>query len=368
MRGLEARLREYDGFNFPAFFTGVTQKDVGLVLAKDRLTVEDYLILLSPAAAGRLEEMARRAQRETRRHFGRTVQLFAPLYVSDYCVNGCVYCGFRRRAGFARRQLSLGEVAREAGIISNMGIKHILLLTGEHPEKAGVAYIADCVRVLKDYFSSVAIEVYALTGEQYEKLAAAGVDGMTMYQEVYQPEIYGRLHPAGPKRDYLFRLNAPERACRAGMRTVTVGALLGLAPWRQEAFFTGLHAAYLQEHYPAVDLQMAPPRLRPYGGSFQPLSLVSDADLVQYITAYRIFMPHSGICLSTRERGELRDHLVQLGVTKMSAGVSTAVGGYSAAPRESQFEPADGRSVEEIRLMLKANGYQPVFQDWHYLI
>ena len=367
MRGLEARLREYDGFDFSYFFARVSLQNVDLVLAKDRLTLEDYLILLSPAAAGRLEEMARRAQWETRRHFGRAVQLFAPLYVSDYCINTCVYCGFRRRAGFARRRLSLAEVEREAGIISDMGIRHILLLTGEHPEKAGVAYINDCVQVLKRYFSSVAIEVYALTAEQYAGLTASGVDGMTMYQEVYQPEIYRRLHPSGPKRDYLFRLNAPERACRAGMRTVTVGALLGLAPWRQEAFFTGLHAAYLQERYPSVDLQMAPPRLRPYGGSFQPLSIVGDADLVQYITAYRIFMPHSGICLSTRERGALRDHLVKLGVTKMSAGVSTAVGGYGADRRESQFAPADGRSVEEIRLALKANGYQPVFQDWHYL-
>jgi 2-iminoacetate synthase len=367
MSGVKTRLCEYDGFDFDAFFGRLSLKDVDRVLDKARLSPEDYLILLSPVAVERLEEMARRAQTETSRHFGRTIQMFAPLYVSDYCVNTCVYCGFNKTNEFSRRQLSMEEVDKEARIISDTGIKHILLLTGEHPEKTTLSYIADCVRVLKRYFSSISIEVYALTEEQYKVLVDAGVDGMTMYQEVYREDIYRALHPSGPKRDYAFRLDAPERACRAGMRTVTIGALLGLAPWRQEAFFTGLHAAYLQSRYPSVEQQIAPPRLRPCSGRFQTASPVNDVDLVQYILAYRIFMPHSGIGLSTRERGELRDRLINLGITRMSAGVSTAVGGYSKENREGQFEPADGRSVEEIRSMLKASGYQPVFQDWYYL-
>lgn len=366
MSGVKDWLHEFDGFDFEAFFDRLRLKDIDMVLNKARLLPEDYLTLLSPVAVGRLEEMARRAQTETGRHFGRTVRLFAPLYVSDYCVNTCVYCGFNRTNEFARRQLSMEEVDKEARVISDTGIRHILLLTGEHPEKTTLSYIADCIKVLKRYFSSISIEVFALTEEQYKALAEAGVDGMTMYQEVYREDIYKMLHPSGPKRDYGFRLDAPERACRAGIRTVTIGALLGLAPWRQEAFLTGLHAAYLQSRYPSVDLQIAPPRLRPCAGGFQPASPVNDADLVQYIVAYRIFMPHSGISLSTRERGEFRDRLINLGVTRMSAGVSTAVGGYSKDNREGQFELADGRSVEEIRLMLKASGYQPVFQDWHY--
>lgn len=360
-------IKEYKDFDFDSFFEKLTLRDVDRVLDKDRLSPQDYLTLLSPAAVGRLEEMARRAQTETIKHFGRTVQLFAPIYVSNYCINTCVYCGFNHENQFARRHLSLDEVDREAQVISRMGLKHILLLTGEHPTKSTVNYMADCVQVLKRHFSCVSVEVYSLTEEEYRQLVNAGVDGMTMYQEVYQQECYEPLHPSGPKKDYLFRLDAPERACKAGMRTVTVGALLGLAPWRQESFFTGLHAAYLQNRYPAVDIQIAPPRLRPCHGGFQAIAPVSDVDLVQYIMAYRIFMPHSGIGLSTRERPELRDQLIKLGVTRMSAGVSTAVGGYSDKKEEGQFELADERGVEEIRLMLKKNGYQPIFQDWHYL-
>lgn len=367
MSGLRELIRQYENFDFDAFFSKITLRDVDGVLNKDRLSPQDYLTLLSPTAVGRLEEMARRAQAETIKHFGRTVQLFAPIYVSNYCINTCVYCGFNHENEFARRHLSLEEVDREAQVISQMGIKHILLLTGEHPAKSTVDYMADCVKVLKRYFSCISIEVYSLTEEEYRQLVNAGVDGMTMYQEVYQQDRYEPLHPSGPKKDYLFRLDAPERACKAGMRTVTVGALLGLAPWRQESFFTGLHAAYLQERYPAIDVQVAPPRLRPCHGGFQAISPVNDTDLVQYILAYRIFMPHSGIGLSTRERPELRDQLIKLGVTRMSAGVSTAVGGYSDKKEEGQFELADERGVEEIRLMLKKNGYQPIFQDWHYL-
>ncbi|MDD4599913.1 2-iminoacetate synthase [bioreactor metagenome] len=367
MSGIKELLRHYDGFDFDAFFNNLTLKDVDRVLAKDRLVPEDYLTLLSPVAVGRLEEMAQRAQADTIKHFGRTIQLFAPIYVSNYCINTCVYCGFNHDNEFARRHLSLDEVDKEARVISQMGLKHILLLTGEHPTKSTVHYMGDCVRVLKRYFSCISVEVYALTEAEYRQLIEAGVDGMTMYQEVYQKDLYRPLHPSGPKKDYLFRLDAPERACQAGMRTVTLGALLGLAPWRQESFFTGLHAAYLQSRYPAADIQVAPPRLRPCHGGFQAISPVSDADLVQYILAYRIFMPHSGITVSTRERSELRDQLIRLGVTRMSAGVSTAVGGYSDKKEEGQFELADERGVEEIRMMLKNNGYQPVFQDWHYL-
>ncbi|VBB05926.1 radical sam [Lucifera butyrica] len=366
MNNVKEWLQKYDELDFAGFFRLCTVGDVDRVLAKDRLLPEDYLTLLSPAAVERLEEMACRAQAETIKYFGRTVQLFAPIYVSDYCINACVYCGFNRSNHFTRRQLTLEEVEREAAAISAGGIRHILLLTGEDPARSTVAYMVDCVKILKHYFSSISIEVYALTEEQYKLLVDAGVDGMTMFQEVYEEAKYKPLHPAGPKRDFLFRLNAPERACRAGIRTITVGALLGLVPWRQEGFFTGLHAAYLQSRYPAVDVQLAIPRLRPCTGGYQTRTPAGDVDLVQYVLAYRLFMPHSGICISTRERSELRDQMIKLGVTRMSAGVSTAVGGYSEQSRDGQFELADERSVAEISSMLKKNGYQPIFQNWHY--
>jgi len=231
-----------------------------------------------------------------------------------------------------------------------------------------VEYMAECVQVLKRTFTSISIEVYPLAVEEYAALAAVGVDGMTLYQEVYDQDIYAELHPKGPKRDYHFRLDAPERACRAGLRAVNIGALLGLADWRKEAFFSGLHADYLQRAFPDVEISVSPPRMRPHVGGFPPKVIVSDRNLVQYILAFRLFMPRGGITVSTRENAALRDHLVRLGVTKMSAGVSTAVGGRATGQEEpGQFEISDERGVAEMATMLYGQGYQPVFKDWQYL-
>ena len=356
--------RQYSDFDFAAYFETVSHREVTAVLAKNRLSALDYLTLLAPRAADCLEAMAQKAHRLTVANFGKVILLYTPLYLANYCVNHCVYCGFQAGAKTPRKMLSLAEVAAEAEIIAASGLKHILILTGEARQKSSVEYIRQCVEVLRAYFTSISIEIYPLEEAEYAELIAAGVDGLTIYQEVYHPDDYLLLHPSGPKRDYLFRLEAPERACRAGIWAVNVGALLGLREWRTEAFFTGLHADYLQNQFPAVEVSVSPPRLRPHAGAQQTFATVSDRDLVQYILAYRLFMPRGGLTVSTRESPELRERLVKLGVTKMSAGSCTAVGGRLAEDAVGQFEIWDERGVPEMAAMLYEQGYQPIYKNW----
>lgn len=361
------RLAAYQEFSFAEYFAQVTSAQVARVLAKPVLNERDFLTLLSPQAEAFLEPMAQRAQQATIRHFGKSILLYTPMYLANYCTNQCLYCGFNVKNAIHRKKLSLAEVEAEAKLIASTGLKHLIILTGESATQSPVSYIADCVAVLKKYFTSISIEIYPLTVEEYQTLVAAGVDGFTLYQEVYEPLIYDELHPAGPKKNYPFRLDAPERACQGGMRTVNIGALLGLDDWRQEAFFTGVHADYLQRKYPEVEISISPPRMRPHAGGYPPRSIVTDQNLVQYILAYRLFMPQSGITLSTREMPALRDNLVGLGITKMSAGVCTAVGGRSHKEEVGQFDISDGRSVAEVATMLRQKGYQPVYKDWQLL-
>lgn len=359
--------KKYENFDFDGFFEQVTDADVRRAINKYRLTPLDYLTLLSPRAEAHLEEIAQKAHRLTVQHFGKVILLFTPIYVANYCTNQCLYCGFKASNRLERKKLTPAEVEEEARIIAATGLKHILLLTGESRSKSPVSYIKECVEILKKYFSSIGIEVYPLEEEEYRELVEAGVDGFCMYQEVYDEEVYARLHPAGPKRNYRYRLEAPERACRAGMRTVNIGALLGLHEWRTEAFFTGLHANYLQRTYPEVEISISPPRMRPELGGFEPPVKVTDRNLVQYILAFRLFMPRGGVTISSRERAELRDHLVRLGVTKMSAGSNTAVGGRLHPEAVGQFEISDGRSVAEMAAMIYSQGYQPVYKDWEMI-
>ncbi|MDO8586180.1 MAG: 2-iminoacetate synthase ThiH [Armatimonadota bacterium] len=355
---------QYQDFDTDAFFGRVTEADVRRAIGRDRLGPLDYLTLLSPQADICLEEMAQKAHRLTVQHFGRTMLLFTPMYVANHCVNQCRYCGFNAKNDLHRMRLTVDEVTAEAEIIAASGLKHILLLTGEDRSHTPVSYIRDCIEVLKRYFTSISIEIYPLTEPEYRELTEAGVDGLTIYQETYNRDTYAYLHPAGPKRNYRFRLDAPERGCRAGMRGVNIGALLGLADWRKDAFLAGLHADYLQRSYPDVEISISPPRVRPQLGGFVPEIEVTDKNLVQYVTAFRLFMPRSGITLSTREAPRLRDNMTRLGVTKMSGGVSAAVGGRSHCDETGQFEIADERSVAEVAKMLYEQGYQPVYKDW----
>lgn len=342
-----------------------TISDVDNVLKKETLHMADFLTLLSPAAEQRIEEMAIRAHEETIHSFGKTMLLYTPLYVADYCVNHCTYCSFSIIHDFERKKLSLPEIDKEAKLIADKGFKHILLLTGESKLHTPVSYIKEAVFILKQYFTSIAIEINPLEEKEYKELVGAGVDGLTVYQEVYNETAYKDYHIKGPKRHFQNRLQAPERGCQAGMRSVTIGALLGLEEWRSEVFFTGAHANYLQKKYLDVDISVSFPRLRPHLGGQKPKYDVDDKALVQSLLALRLFLPHTGITLSTRERAKLRSDLIPLGVTKMSADSSTIVGEHcreeDATP---QFEISDKRSVEEIVQDLQKKGYQPVFQDW----
>lgn len=358
------RLEQYP---YDQLWRKYTADDVRRALSKDRLDEADLLALLSPAAGPFLENMAQRAQQLTRAHFGHAMQLFTPMYLADFCVNHCTYCSFSSIYDFPRKKLSLDEVRREAENIAATGLRHILILTGESRKDNPVSYIKECVEVLREYFTSISIEINPLATVEYQELLKAGVDGLTLYQEVYHQETYKQLHVKGPKRIYRNRLDAPERGCKAGFRSVNIGALLGMHDWRQEAFLSAMHARYLQDRYPDCEISLSTPRFRPYLGEFNPECDVSDRSLVQIILAYRLFLPRSGITLSTREPAALRDHLIHLGITKMSAGVSTEVGGHTLEGGTPQFEISDSRSVEEITEMLYKNNFQPVFKDWDLL-
>ncbi|MDO8525839.1 MAG: 2-iminoacetate synthase ThiH [Candidatus Omnitrophota bacterium] len=329
---------------------------------------KDLMALLSPDAEEHLEDMARQSRELTLRYFGKTIRLYTPIYISNYCENRCAYCGFNAGNKIARKRLSPEEVEREARAIAQTGLRHILLLTGESRAMSPISYIKDCLKVLNKYFSSVSVEIYALTEAEYAELVSEGVDGLTIHQETYDEETYRSVHPSGPKSDYKFRIEAPERGARAGMRNVNIGVLLGLGDWREEAFRLGLHAKYLQDEFPGVDIGVSLPRLKPHAGSFKAPHRVSDKAFVQMITALRIFLPRLGISISTREEASFRENLIPLGVTRISAGSSTYVGGHTAGPISGdnlpQFEISDKRSVAEIMNMLGQKGYQPVTKDW----
>lgn len=327
---------------------------------------EDFIALLSPAAAGFLEEMAQVANSLSVNNFGRAINIFTPLYISDVCQNQCRYCGFNAKNKQKRRHLKVDEAVKEAFAIADQGFQHILLLTGDARTVSSPEYIAEVAAGIKGRFASIGIEVYSMTQEEYESLIAAGVDSMTMFQETYDPELYAWLHPVGPKRDYLFRLNAPERAARAGMRSIGIGALLGLNSFEQDAFATGLHAWWLQRNFPEVEVSVSIPRICPHEGEFKVEHGVDDRQLAQYVTALRCFLPRAGITCSSRESAYMRDHLIPLGVTRVSAGVSTAVGGRATEDLHNpgQFEISDRRSLMEMTRDLAAHGYQAVLKDW----
>lgn len=350
---------------FDDLLAGVTDGAVSRALEKETLGEADFLSLLSAGAAGRLEELAVKANEAGLRNFGRVIQLYAPLYLGNFCENECVYCGFRRSNRLARRKLAPEEVENEAKALSGAGIRDVLMLTGESRTETPPGYLKACAGILKRYFASVSVEVYPLEREEYAELVAAGADGLAIYQETYDEDLYLELHPAGPKRDYRGRLDAPERGCLAGMRRVNVGALLGLSGFRREIFFAGLHAAYLRDKFPGVEVGVSLPRLRPQRGGFSPRSGVSDRDFVQAMLALRLFLPRAGISVSTREGGAFRKDLIGLGVTRMSAGSRTGVGGYAAAERtEGQFSVADKSGIGEVKNLIRSRGYQPVMKDW----
>jgi 2-iminoacetate synthase len=340
-------------------------RDVEAAIHRANPGLRDLAALISPAAEPFLETMARKAQQITWQRFGRVIQMYAPLYLSNECANACIYCGFSRKNKVKRRTLSHEEALAEARLLLDEGFRHILLVAGESPKHVDARSIAAVTEGLQDRFASISIEVQPMSREDYVLLVDHGVDGLVSYQETYDREAYAQYHPSGPKSDFAFRLATAERGGEAGFRRVGIGALLGLSDWRAEGFFLGLHAAFLQKKFWRIHVTISFPRLRPCAGGFTPPHPADDRALVQLICGLRIFLPDCGLVLSTREGGRLREHLMPLGITQMSAGSRTEPGGYSkAGDAEGQFSVHDERSPQEVAGSVARLGYEPVWKDW----
>lgn len=341
------------------------ESDVLRSLRTDHPQITDLAALLSPAADSHLASMAARSADITSLRFGRTTQIYAPLYVSSFCTNRCSYCGFSADNKIARRLLSMEEAEAEAMILHRRGFNHILLVSGEAPAKLGVDYLEKLALRLRDRFAAISIEVQPLATEEYERLFTAGITGVAIYQETYDRETYNKVHLSGQKCDFDFRLDTPARAAAGGMREVGIGALLGLSDWRAEGIALGMHMAWLRKNFWRTGLTVSFPRLRPAAGEFQPLSEVTERDLSQLIFALRIFDPDVGIILSTREEARYRNGMVGLGPTRYSAGSCTAPGGYANPELEGeQFAIGDHRTIDEVCAAIRQKGYDPVRKDW----
>lgn len=346
-----------------------TAADVRRALSHDTLSPEDFAALLSPAAFPFLEELAQRAQEETRRHFGNAVCLFTPLYIANYCENYCIYCGFNCHNHIRRAKLEPDEIERELQAIAATGLQEILILTGESRTMSPVSYIGEACRLARKYFRVIGVEIYPLNTDEYAYLHECGVDYVTVFQETYNLEKYETLHLSGHKRIFPYRLCAQERALRGGMRGVGFAALLGLDDFRRDAFATGMHAWLLQRKYPHAEIAFSCPRLRPIinNDKINPKD-VHEPQLLQVICAYRIFMSFASITISTRERAHFRDHIIGLAATKISAGVDVGIGGHAGEEKgDEQFEISDGRTVDEVLAAITQHGLQPVMADYVYV-
>jgi len=362
---------------------------------KTRLSLADFAALISPAGSEILETLGRRAHLMTQQRFGKVIRLFAPLYVSNECINNCTYCGFSRDNPILRVTLALDEVQSEADALKAQGFRNLLLVAGEHPKFVSNNYLRDCIAMLHPEWPSISLEVGPMETDDYRPLVAAGADGLVVYQETYDRNVYAEMHTAGPKRNFDWRLETPERAYAAGFRRLGISPLYGLADWRYEALSAAAHAEYLLRHCWKAALTISTVRIRPCAGEFEALTLISDREMAQLICALRLMFPDVGIVLSTRETPKLRDGLMALGVTMMSAGARTEPGGYTGAGKDKihhtergiikelasgssewaaqeghatnatgQFNVADERSPGEVAESIRKVGYEPVWKDW----
>lgn len=362
-------IKKYRGFNYDKYFEKINDSDILNSINSEKKNIYDFLNMLSPQAIKYLELMALKSNEITRKNFGDTIMLYIPIYVSNYCSNNCIYCGFSVKNKITRKHLSYEEIEREAKEISKTGIKHILMLTGESNKLANFEYIKETAKILKKYFASVSIEVYPLEINEYEELQKIGVYGLTVYQETYNENLYDKVHLSGKKKDYKFRLDCPERGAIAKLNSVTIGPLYGLGNIKEEAFLAGLHAKYLQDKYLETEFAISLPRMNHAEGAIEKINILDDITYVQIMLAYRLFLPKLGINLSTRETSKFRDKLIDLGVTKFSAGSKTSVGAYASENKSTpQFDIVDNRSVLEITTMLKKRGKDIIYKDWEEII
>lgn len=356
-----------NGYNYNIY----TAVDVRRALNHADRTPEDFAALLSPAAAPFLEEMAQSAQLERFRHFGNSVYMFTPIYIANYCENYCIYCGFNCHNQIKRARLNAAEIEQEMQAISRSGLEEILILTGESRKMSSVEYIGEACKIARKYFKNIGLEVYPMNFDEYAYIHECGADFVTVFQETYNSDKYETLHLAGHKRVFPYRLNAQERALMGGMRGVGFAALLGLDDFRKDAFATGMHAYLLQRKYPHAEISFSCPRLRPIinNDKINPKD-VHERQLLQIISAYRLFMPFAGITISTRECERFRNNIIGIAATKISAGVSTGIGQHVDEiddKGDAQFEIADNRSVDEVYGAIKEHGLQPVMNDYVYI-
>jgi 2-iminoacetate synthase len=342
-----------------------TTQDVQHALQTSKRNLEDFKALISPAAMPFLEILAQKSQQITQKRFGKTIQMYVPLYLSNECQNICTYCGFSFDNKIKRKTLSDQEVIAEVEVLKSMGFDHVLLVTGEANQTVGVPYLKRVIQLIRPYFSHISMEVQPLDETDYIELIAEGLNTVLVYQETYHEEDYKLHHPKGKKSNFQYRLETPERLGKAEIHKMGLGVLIGLEDWRTDCFYTALHLDYLEKNFWKTKYSISFPRLRPFSGGLEPKVVMSDAELVQLICAYRIFNEEVELSISTRENEIFRDNVINLGITAMSAGSKTNPGGYKVEPQSlEQFEISDERSPAEIAKMIQNQGYEPVWKDW----
>lgn len=339
--------------------------DVERALSKPRINIDDFAALISPAALPYLEQMAAKSRALTMQRFGKTIQLFAPMYLSNECNNICTYCGYSFDNKIKRKTLTDAEIVKEAKAIKELGFDHVLLVTGEANATVHLSYFLNAIKLIKSYFANISVEVQPLEQEEYRQLHEAGVYSILVYQETYNQDSYKKVHPKGKKSNFFYRLETPDRIGKSGVHKIGLGALLGLDDWRTDSFFCALHLDYLQKKYWQTKYSISFPRIRPAEGVEMTHEAITDKELLQLICAYRIFNPDVEISVSTRETPQFRNHIIKLGATSMSAGSKTNPGGYAVDPGSlEQFEIDDSRSPKEFIDVISQQGYEPVMKDW----
>lgn len=343
----------------------ISEREVQEVLSQEKINLEGFKKLISPAAESFLELIAKKSWRLTKKRFGNTMQMFIPMYLSNECENICTYCGFSMENKIRRKTLKNEEIIKEALHLKSLGYEHILLVTGESSRRVGVDYIKNAIHLIQPYFANISIEVQPLTEKEYAFLLKSGIHGVLVYQETYNKKTYQKHHPKGKKSDFNYRLETPDRIGKTGMHKIGLGALLGLEDWRVDSFFTALHLKYLQKKYWKTRYSISFPRLRPHIGNITPKVCMNDKNLVQLICAYRLLDENVELSISTREPPNFRDHIVHLGITSMSAESKTNPGGYTVDKQSlEQFEISDERNTSEIKKMLIEKNIEPVWKDW----
>lgn len=358
-------IAQYDWDEEEHSFEKIGSEDVLRALHSNQPSLKDFKALISPAAIPFLNQIATKAQKLSIERFGKTIQLYLPLYLSNYCTNSCLYCGFNHENKILRKKLTSEEIDEEIEAIKALGYQHLLIVAGESPRIAGVDYYEEVLHQLRPHFSALSIEVQPLDEDGYRRLIQAGASQVCVYQETYNVRAYPSYHPRGLKANYRYRLETPDRAASAGMKKIGIGALLGLENWRTDAFFTAVHLKYLEKNYWKTKYSISLPRLRPHVGSFMPKDPIKDIEMVQLICAFRLLSPQVEISLSTRESASFRDMAMRIGANSMSAGSSTQPGGYAHPNKElEQFSINDNRTPQELEQAIRDQGYEAVWKDW----